>query len=49
MVKYAFARAGNKVYKLLTLTNRVGTSVLPEVNIIDAAFVERCAVGGKVK
>ena len=31
----AFARAGNKVYKLLTLTNRVGTSHLPKVNIID--------------
>ena len=31
----AFARAGNKVYKLLTLTNRVGTSHLPKVDIID--------------
>lgn len=31
----AFARAGNKVYKLLTLTNRVGTRNLPIVNIID--------------
>lgn len=31
----SFARAGNKVYKLLTLTNRVGTSILPTVEIID--------------
>lgn len=31
----SFARAGNKVYKLLTLTNRVGESTLPTVNIID--------------
>jgi len=31
----AFARAGNKVYKLLTLTSRVGTSHLPKVDIID--------------
>lgn len=31
----SFARAGNKVYKLLTLTNRVGTSHLPKVSIID--------------
>ena len=31
----AFARAGNKVYKLLTLTNRVGKSMLPKVDIID--------------
>lgn len=31
----AFARAGNKVYKLLTLTNRVGVSNLPKVNIVD--------------
>lgn len=31
----SFARAGNKVYKLLTLTNRVGTSTLPDVKIID--------------
>ena len=31
----SFARAGNKVYKLLTLTNRVGTSTLPSVQIID--------------
>ena len=31
----AFARAGNKVYKLLTLTNRVGTRNLPKVDIID--------------
>ena len=31
----SFARAGNKVYKLLTLTNRVGVSHLPVVNIID--------------
>jgi len=31
----SFARAGNKVYKLLTLTNRVGTSHLPKVDIID--------------
>lgn len=31
----AFARAGNKVYKLLTLTSRVGESTLPIVNIVD--------------
>lgn len=31
----AFARAGNKVYKLLTLTNRVGDRMLPKVDIID--------------
>ena len=31
----SFARAGNGVYKLLTLTNRVGTSRLPKVDIID--------------
>ena len=31
----SFARAGNKVYKLLTLTNRVGKSYLPKVKIID--------------
>ena len=31
----SFARAGNKVYKLLTLTNRVGTSKLPKVDIVD--------------
>lgn len=31
----SFARAGNKVYKLLTLTNRVGTRHLPIVDIID--------------
>ena len=31
----AFARAGNKVYKLLTLTSRVGSSHLPKVDIID--------------
>ena len=31
----AFARAGNKVYKLLTLTSRAGTSVLPTVTIVD--------------
>ena len=31
----SFARAGNKVYKLLTLTSRVGTSSLPKVDIID--------------
>jgi len=31
----SFARAGNKVYKLLSLTNRVGSSCLPTVNIID--------------
>ncbi len=29
------ARAGNKVYELLTLTSRVGTSTLPKVEIID--------------
>lgn len=31
----SFARAGNKVYTLLTLTKRVGESTLPKVNIID--------------
>jgi len=31
----SFARAGNKVYKLLTLTNRVGKSNLPIVKIVD--------------
>lgn len=31
----AFARAGNRVYKLLTLTNRVGVSTLPDVKIVD--------------
>lgn len=31
----SFARAGNKVYKLLTLTGRVGESHLPIVDIID--------------
>lgn len=31
----SFARAGNKIYKLLTLVNRVGESQLPKVNIID--------------
>ena len=31
----SFARAGNKVYELLTLTNRVGNSSLPLVKIID--------------
>lgn len=31
----SFARAGNKVYKLLTLTHRVGTSKLPKVDIVD--------------
>lgn len=31
----SFARAGNKVYKLLTLTNRVGESHLPKVDIVD--------------
>ena len=30
-----FARAGNHVYKLLTLSNRAGTSNLPNVKIID--------------
>lgn len=29
------ARAGNKVYELLTLTSRVGISTLPKVNIVD--------------
>lgn len=31
----SFARAGNKVYTLLTLDKRVGESTLPNVNIID--------------
>lgn len=31
----SFAKAGNHVYKLLTLTERAGGSVLPIVNIID--------------
>lgn len=31
----SFARAGNKVYKLLTLTTRVGNSTMPNVTIID--------------
>lgn len=31
----SMARAGNKVYELLTLTSRVGTSTLPKVQIID--------------
>lgn len=31
----SFARAGNKVYKLLTLTSRVGASILPSVSIVD--------------
>ena len=31
----SFARAGNKVYKLLTLTSRVGTRYLPKIDIID--------------
>ena len=31
----SFARAGNKIYKLLSLTNRVGISHLPDVSIID--------------
>ncbi len=31
----AFARACNKVYRLLSLTSRVGVSHLPEVNIVD--------------
>lgn len=31
----SFARAGNRVYKLLTLTNRVGDRTLPLVEIID--------------
>ena len=31
----SFAKAGNHVYKLLTLTERAGGSVLPNVNIID--------------
>lgn len=29
------ARAGNKVYELLTLTTRVGSSTLPKVQIVD--------------
>lgn len=31
----SFAKAGNHIYKLLTLTERVGKSTLPEVEIID--------------
>ena len=31
----SFARANNGVYKLLSLPNRVGESVLPSVNIVD--------------
>lgn len=31
----SMARAGNKVYELLTLTTRVGTSTLPKVQIVD--------------
>ena len=31
----SMARAGNKVYELLTLTSRVGTSTLPKVQIVD--------------
>ena len=31
----AFAKAGNKVYKLLTLTKRAGEAYLPKVHIID--------------
>ena len=31
----SFAKAGNHVYKLLSLTERAGGSVLPNVNIID--------------
>ncbi len=31
----SFARAGNHVYELLTLTKRPGTSILPKVEIID--------------
>ena len=31
----SFARAGNNVYKLLTLTKRPGSSILPEVTIVD--------------
>ena len=31
----SFAKAGNHVYKLLTLTERAGGSVLPNVNIVD--------------
>lgn len=30
-----FAKAGNRVYKLLTLTERAGSSVLPLVNVVD--------------
>lgn len=30
-----FAKAGNHVYKLLTLTERAGSSVLPLVNVVD--------------
>lgn len=31
----SMARAGNKVYELLTLTTRVGSSTLPKVQIVD--------------
>ena len=31
----SFARAGNQVYKLLTLTKRPGTSTLPTVTVVD--------------
>ena len=31
----SFARAGNKIYTLLTLTKRAGTSTLPSVQIVD--------------
>lgn len=31
----SFAKAGNHVYKLLSLTERAGCSVLPSVNIVD--------------
>ena len=31
----SFARAGNHIYKLITLLNRAGNSVLPKVEIVD--------------
>ena len=34
----SFARAGNGIYKLLTLTNRIGNSKLPKVNIVDMTY-----------
>lgn len=31
----SFAKAGNNVYKLLTLTKRAGSSILPKIHIVD--------------